>query len=453
MSFVSFAQNYEDVMLLRALQNVKQGFYVDVGAQDPIDDSVTKAFYERGWRGINIEPVSHWFERVVTDRPHDVNLQVAVSDKPGELHLFEIVDTGLSTTDPEIARRHVEAGYPVRESDVPCITLDSILREQRIRDVHFLKVDCEGAEAAALRGISLDQVRPWIILVEATEPNSQRPAYEEWEPLLVGRGYHFVYQDGLNRFYVANEHSELDGAFQYPPNVFDRFIRASERSVRQDMDALRDRYGALLSVQRLAAAEAERDALREQVNHLHIENERREAALVQLRREITDLAAREAAIGVRIQELSRSSGAEISLLHNAVAARDQEIARLSSVADRLYRSTSWRLTAPLRWIRRIAGKGVRAGALVSRPLLRRLVSHRWLRKPFVVLVGRDSRFVLRLRQFLFGAPVAATAPDAQQANLSVPTGSLNEQASRVLAEIVDAREQHAHGPAADSSGV
>src|SRR5215470_12416094 len=55
MSFISYAQNYEDVMLWRALKHIDQGFYIDVGANDPDIDSVTKAFYERGWRGINVE--------------------------------------------------------------------------------------------------------------------------------------------------------------------------------------------------------------------------------------------------------------------------------------------------------------------------------------------------------------------------------------------------------------
>ena len=113
MSNISYAQNYEDVMLLRALGGVQHGFYIDVGAQDPVNDSVTKMFYERGWRGINIEPVSHWYERLVADRPHDINLQLAVSDAPGRMHLYEVVDSGLSTTDPDFAERHANAGFAV----------------------------------------------------------------------------------------------------------------------------------------------------------------------------------------------------------------------------------------------------------------------------------------------------------------------------------------------------
>ncbi len=79
MTFISYAQNFEDVMLFRALEGIKKGFYIDVGAQDPVLDSVTKAFYERGWRGINVEPVEQWFKKLVADRPEDFNLQLAVS--------------------------------------------------------------------------------------------------------------------------------------------------------------------------------------------------------------------------------------------------------------------------------------------------------------------------------------------------------------------------------------
>ena len=294
MSFVSYAQNYEDVMLFRALRGIEHGFYIDVGAQDPVGDSVTKAFYEKGWRGINIEPVAHWFQRLVADRPHDINLQVAVSDGPGKVHLFEVVDTGLSTTDPDFAKQYALAGYQICESDVDCLTLDNICKSQRVDEVHFLKIDCEGCEAAVLRGFPLDRLRPWVILLEATAPNSQQPVYMEWEPLLTTSGYHFVYEDGLNRFYVADEHSELDPAFSHPPNVFDYFVRASEAIARNHLRAAQGDLLALRDAQRLARIESECEQLRTRAEFLHSENERREAALVEHRRLLDEAAEREA---------------------------------------------------------------------------------------------------------------------------------------------------------------
>ena len=64
MNFISYAQNYEDVILWRALKHIEKGFYIDIGANDPVIESVSNAFYEKGWRGINIEPAASWFKKL-----------------------------------------------------------------------------------------------------------------------------------------------------------------------------------------------------------------------------------------------------------------------------------------------------------------------------------------------------------------------------------------------------
>src|SRR5690349_8212077 len=94
--FVSYAQNYEDVMLRRALRHVERGFYIDVGAQSPESDSVTKTFSLDGWRGINIEPHPVYFEQLVRLRPDDTNLNVALGERQGSLTINLVEDTGLS---------------------------------------------------------------------------------------------------------------------------------------------------------------------------------------------------------------------------------------------------------------------------------------------------------------------------------------------------------------------
>ena len=67
---VSYAQNGEDIVLARGLR-ADAGFYVDIGAFDPHVDSVTKLFYERGWRGINVDPVPEVIALFERDRPRD----------------------------------------------------------------------------------------------------------------------------------------------------------------------------------------------------------------------------------------------------------------------------------------------------------------------------------------------------------------------------------------------
>ena len=222
MTFVSYAQNFEDVMLWRALKHVENGFYVDVGAQHPVIDSVSKAFYERGWRGIHIEPVPQYAELLRKDRPDETVLQIAVGDTEGILVLNVIPNTGLSTAVDRYAQFYQEhLGLEHQRIEVPVLTLRSALKSLTGKDVHWLKIDVEGFEREVLKGWDSQTVRPWIILIEATVPNSQEISYANWDPILTQADYDFVYFDGLNRFYLSKEHNELAGAFSCPPNVFD----------------------------------------------------------------------------------------------------------------------------------------------------------------------------------------------------------------------------------------
>lgn len=166
MTFVSHAQNFEDVMLWRALRHVEHGFWVDVGAADPDSLSVTLAFSERGWRDINIEPAERPFRLLQKYRPHDINLQTAAGDSVGEIQLFIVDDAnGLTTTDAAIAGRHAANGYEITPASVSLTTLAEICAKYVSRPLHFLKINVEGAEKSVILGADFTRFRPWIILV------------------------------------------------------------------------------------------------------------------------------------------------------------------------------------------------------------------------------------------------------------------------------------------------
>lgn len=84
---VSYTPNFEDVLLRRCFPDVKDGFYVDIGAFDPTLSSVTKWFYDNGWTGVNVEP-GPIFEEIERSRPRDINIRAAVTDRVGEEEFF-----------------------------------------------------------------------------------------------------------------------------------------------------------------------------------------------------------------------------------------------------------------------------------------------------------------------------------------------------------------------------
>lgn len=250
---ISYAQNFEDVILNRVFRDRDDGFYIDVGAADPVVDSVTKFFYDEGWSGINIEPNEWFYHRLIADRPRDINLNVALGEREEEekeLYLFERI--GNSTFEEASRDRYIEGGFETKPVMVKVNTLATVCEQYVFRPIDFLKIDCEGWEKFVVKGADWDRFRPAVLVIEATEPGTANPAWEEWEPFLTESArYDMVYFDGLNRFYLSRESSDLRSYFEVPPNVHDDFRlyatvameQAHESLQQSNRDLQRDRDG------------------------------------------------------------------------------------------------------------------------------------------------------------------------------------------------------------------
>ena len=207
MTFVSYSQNYEDIMLWRALKHLDNGFYIDLGAWLPETDSVTKAFYDRGWRGINIEPNPKFFNELCKHRPRDINLNIAIDEDEGELILNIVGDSGMSTCVDSLVESYDKEGWLISRITVNAESLISIFEKYvpHKQDVHFLKIDIEGYEKKVVNSNDWERFRPWIIVIESILPKKQIEIHKEWEYTLIESGYAHVYSDGLNRFYLLKE--------------------------------------------------------------------------------------------------------------------------------------------------------------------------------------------------------------------------------------------------------
>ena len=217
--FVSYAQHGEDVILWRALGGRAEVFYVDVGAFDPTYDSVTRALYERGWRGINIEPQPDRIQAFEDERPEDLNLNLAIGDQDGTIELILPDNPGwASTLDPTLT------GADPSTSQVLVVQLrrlDTLLADLAITHVDVLKIDVEGAEPAVVRGLLGGPVRPRVCVVEGVAPGVGRTFGDEAVALLVDDGYVHCLFDGLNHYLTTDP--SLQEALSTPANPLDGF--------------------------------------------------------------------------------------------------------------------------------------------------------------------------------------------------------------------------------------
>ncbi len=301
MAIISYAQNREDVLLHRVFSDSSRGLYIDVGACDPVTHSVTKHFYERGWDGINIEPIPAMYEALAQDRPRDVNLCVGLSDREGTLNFHECIDLAeLSTFSDEQAEGLRKSGFAIVDHEIPVTTLARVCERHVDRTIDFLKVDVESIEREVLAGADWSRYRPRVVLVEATRPSTNIPCHEEWEPILLAADYLFAFFDGLNRYYVRAEDRELIPRLAVPANVFDDFeiheYRSQIDGYRGQIDGLRaDLERARRSLVDIEAArcraQAGLDENRDALAALRREWEESQAALHAARSRLDDATA------------------------------------------------------------------------------------------------------------------------------------------------------------------
>merc|ERR1711871_555504 len=145
-------QEMQDKFLNESIfKNYRNGFYIDIGAHDGKNKSNTYYFYKKGWKGINIEPIPKVFKKLLINKPRDINLNVAVSDKNGyaDFTINEGYTEMLSGLKNKYDKRHVERinnelkvhGGKSEDIKVLTKTLDNICDTHNVKHINLLSID------------------------------------------------------------------------------------------------------------------------------------------------------------------------------------------------------------------------------------------------------------------------------------------------------------------------
>jgi hypothetical protein len=84
-----------------------------------------------------------------------------------------------------------------------------------------------------------------MIIVESSLANTQVNNIEGRERLLIEIGYHHIYFDGHNQYYIADEHTELDEAFLTLPKYSDHFKRVSDELLEKHAQCPQNEWNAV----------------------------------------------------------------------------------------------------------------------------------------------------------------------------------------------------------------
>ncbi|QSR84385.1 glycosyltransferase family 9 protein [Methylacidimicrobium sp. B4] len=233
MPWVSYADHFEDLLLHRSLEEVSGGFYVDLGPADPVKNSVTKPFSERGWRGVNVVADRSLFESFCAARPGDLTLLARFASEPGG---------GRS-----------EEGLILEGKGGAFSGLDAVLAEAPPEAIHFLIAASRGWGDRLLRRFPFALAKPWIVLRRgsgsAEEPKAAVDGF------LLSQGYALARSDDGGRFYLARERSEKRVRLAADPGAGDDFLPFR---YAEEIEGLRRERAELLGLTRLLSGENER---------------------------------------------------------------------------------------------------------------------------------------------------------------------------------------------------
>lgn len=342
MTFVSYSDNLEDVMLQRALGELDRGCYLDICSGSRAIGGVTRAFYDKGWVGLNVISDKTAHQTLSHDRPKDIHLNATV---------------GASDVDQVKTLASLWEAY--LPGDEP---------------VHFLHLDAAGTEKQVILGNDWTRFRPWVLVIASRSASGEVDSdevgsdgasgeagsdkvdsHQAWEPLLLGHQYRFVYADGVNRFYVAEEHGERLSCFQYPPNVHDDYITEPHQ--------------------------------------------------------LAELALTEATLRLRAMETRYQQVLQQSLGAKSMTDRAQaELIACRAELQATYDSLSWRITLPVRSLQSLlrsllgAGWKSRLKSTIKKPIVylaRKILSHR-ASKAFVIRLATRLGVYERFRSLLSG---------------------------------------------------
>ncbi|MGB4811059.1 MAG: FkbM family methyltransferase [Methylophilaceae bacterium] len=197
-----YAQFGEDKILYNLFNQKTDGICVEVGGYDGVTGSNTYFFEQLGWKCLIVEPMPEYCKKIKCIRNCEV-AEIAASDTKGNVNFYvaEGVET-LSTMENDAAhfkRIDKEGARGIKEIRVKTDLLTRILLDRGISQVDFLTLDVEGHELSALSGLSFEQIKPRILIIE----DNSLGASDEVKEFMSAHSYVRFKRTGCNDWYAV----------------------------------------------------------------------------------------------------------------------------------------------------------------------------------------------------------------------------------------------------------
>lgn len=199
----SFSQCGQDAFIYQMVFGAKnEGFFLDVGGNDPIKINNTYLLEQKGWKGIAFEPVRVQAERWKGTRRTPC-YNIAIGNKEGEIEFTEMNVDAFSGVD--VTKYYTKDLSAVTTYKVKQRTIANILKEKGIKHVDFVSIDVEGYEMNVLKGIDFEEVDITCFSIENNRDGAIMPDME-LRKFMLQKGYRLVARLSIDDIFIKNSY-------------------------------------------------------------------------------------------------------------------------------------------------------------------------------------------------------------------------------------------------------
>lgn len=201
----TYSQFGEDLIVegIFSSLHISHPTYLDIGASEPDILSNTWLLYQRGSRGVLVEPDPLLAEKIKKLRKDDVCLSIGAGGQtPEELDFYVMDAQMLSTFSKEEAQKYEEKGYKIKEvKKIPVVPVNEIISKNCIQCPNFISLDVEGLEMKILSAFDFSTYRPEVWCIE-TYSYALDKKEDNIIQFMLGKGYMLYADTRLNSIFV-----------------------------------------------------------------------------------------------------------------------------------------------------------------------------------------------------------------------------------------------------------
>ena len=196
-----------DILINYVLQKISNGFYIDIGCQNPISNNNTYLLHKRGWKGLNIDLDQKNIDLFNIARPKDINLCLAISSEIKEKNLYFYHEgSPINSLSPKLS--NYKKDKPLIKK-VSTELLENVLKNLNIKSFDYINIDVEGHELEVLKNFDIQLYKPKAVSVEYLDFTMNKLVFKnnKLENVIESELYKYFIKNDY--FFVNWIHSDL----------------------------------------------------------------------------------------------------------------------------------------------------------------------------------------------------------------------------------------------------